>query len=67
VLPEYERELIRARTRAKNTATRARGRKGGHKPAMNEEQIEQARAMMDNPKPQDKIDHQNFGNFQGDA
>ena len=49
-LAEYERELIRERTKAGLTAVRARGRKGGRKPAMNEEQIEQARAMMDNPK-----------------
>ena len=49
-LSEYERELIRERTKAGLTAARARGRKGGRKPAMNEEQIEQARAMMDNPK-----------------
>jgi len=41
--------LIRERTKAGLTAARARGRKGGRKPAMNEEQIEQARAMMDNP------------------
>lgn len=49
-LAEYERELIRERTKAGLTAARARGRKGGRKPAMNEEQIELARAMMDNPK-----------------
>lgn len=49
-LAEYERELIRERTKAGLTAARARGRKGGRKPAMNEEQIEQARAMMNNPK-----------------
>jgi DNA invertase Pin-like site-specific DNA recombinase len=49
-LAEYERELIRERTKAGLTAARARGRKGGRKPAMNYEQIEQARAMMDNPK-----------------
>jgi DNA invertase Pin-like site-specific DNA recombinase len=49
-LAEYERELIRERTKAGLTAARARGRKGGRKPAMNEEQIEQARAMMENPK-----------------
>ena len=49
-LAEYERELIRERTKAGLTAARARGRKGGRKPALNEEQIEQARAMMDNPK-----------------
>jgi DNA invertase Pin-like site-specific DNA recombinase len=42
-LAEYERELIRERTKAGSTAARARGRKGGRKPAMNEEQIEQAR------------------------
>lgn len=49
-LAEYERELIRERTKAGLSAARARGRKGGRKPALNEEQIEQARAMMDNPK-----------------
>lgn len=49
-LAEYERELIRERTKAGLTAARSRGRKGGRKPAMTEEQIEQARAMMDNPK-----------------
>ena len=49
-LAEYERELIRERTKAGLTAARARGRKGGRKPAMNAEEIEQARAMMNNPK-----------------
>lgn len=49
-LAEYERELIRERTKAGLSAARARGRTGGRKPAMNEEQIEQARAMMNNPK-----------------
>jgi DNA invertase Pin-like site-specific DNA recombinase len=49
-LAEYERDLIRERTKAGLTAARARGRKGGRKPAMTEEQVEQARAMMDNPK-----------------
>ena len=49
-LAEYERELIRERTKAGLTAARARGRKGGRKPALTEEQIEQARAMMNNPK-----------------
>src|SRR5215203_560382 len=42
-LAEYERELIRERTKAGLTAARARGRKGGRKPALNEEQIQQAR------------------------
>ena len=49
-LAEYERELIRERTKAGLMAARSRGRKGGRKPAMNEELVEQARAMMDNPK-----------------
>ena len=49
-LAEYERELIRERTKAGLTAARARGRKGGRKPALTEEQIEQARALMNNPK-----------------
>jgi DNA invertase Pin-like site-specific DNA recombinase len=60
-LSEYERELIRERTKAGLTAARARGRKGGRKPAMNEEQIEQARAMMNNPKLKVKSIIKNLG------
>lgn len=60
-LAEYERELIRERTKAGLTAARARGRKGGRKPAMNEDQIEQARAMMNNPKLKIKSILKNLG------
>lgn len=47
-LAEYERGLIRERTKAGLTAARARGRTGGRKPAMSSEEIEQAKAMMSN-------------------
>ncbi|HLM62639.1 MAG TPA: recombinase family protein [Pyrinomonadaceae bacterium] len=49
-LAEYEREIIRERTKAGLSAARSRGRTGGRKPAMTEEQIEQAKAMMANKK-----------------
>lgn len=47
-LAEYEREIIRDRTNAGLSAARARGRTGGRKPALSDEQIEQAKAMMAN-------------------
>lgn len=40
VLAEFEREIIRERTRAGLDAARARGRKGGRKPKLSSEQIE---------------------------
>jgi DNA invertase Pin-like site-specific DNA recombinase len=42
---EFERDLIRERTNAGLAAARARGRKGGRKPAMSAKQIEMARAL----------------------
>jgi DNA invertase Pin-like site-specific DNA recombinase len=42
---EFERDLIRERTNAGLAAARARGRKGGRKPAMSAKQIEMARSL----------------------
>ena len=47
-LAEYERELIRERTRAGLAAARARGRKGGRKFALTKAQIRLAQAAMKN-------------------
>ena len=45
-LAEFERELIRERTRAGLTAARARGRKGGRKFALSKAQVRLAQAAM---------------------
>ncbi len=45
-LAEFERELIRERTNAGLKAARARGRKGGRRPAMDEKSIAKAKALM---------------------
>ena len=45
-LGEFERDLIRERTRAGLAAAMARGRKGGRKPVATPERIERARAMI---------------------
>ena len=45
-LAEFERNLIRERTHAGLTAARARGRKGGRKPALDEKQIREVKALM---------------------
>ncbi len=42
-LAQFERDLIRDRTKAGLAAARARGRKGGRKPKLSAEQIEKAR------------------------
>lgn len=60
-LAEYEREIIRERTKAGLSAARARGRTGGRKRAMTDEQIEQARAMMSNSKLKIKAICQTLG------
>lgn len=49
-LSEFEREVIRERTYAGLAAARARGRKGGRKPAMNGKQVELARRMLRDPE-----------------
>lgn len=48
-LAEFERNLIRERTQAGLTAAIARGRKGGRKPALDEKQIREVRALLRDP------------------
>jgi DNA invertase Pin-like site-specific DNA recombinase len=47
---EFEREIIRQRTRAGLIAALARGRKGGRPRAMNHDKIAKARAMLRDPE-----------------
>jgi DNA invertase Pin-like site-specific DNA recombinase len=49
-LAEFERNLIRERTFAGLAAARARGRQGGRKPALDEKQIREIKALMRDPK-----------------
>ena len=49
-LAEFERNLIRERTRAGLVAARARGRAGGRKPKLSEAQIKQINQMVDAQK-----------------
>jgi len=48
-LAEFERDLIRERTIAGLHAARARGRKGGRKPAMSAADVKKAAAMLLDP------------------
>jgi len=48
-LAEFERDLIRERTMAGLQAARARGRKGGRKPAMSDTDTKKAAAMLLDP------------------
>tara|TARA_R110001583_G_scaffold58364_3_gene174095 strand:- start:18870 stop:19472 length:603 start_codon:yes stop_codon:yes gene_type:complete len=48
-LAEFEHDLIRERTKAGLQAARARGRKGGRKPAMSDADIRKAAAMLSDP------------------
>jgi DNA invertase Pin-like site-specific DNA recombinase len=45
---EFERDLIRERTMAGLEAARARGRKGGRKPVMDEKKLALASKMLEN-------------------
>lgn len=45
-LAEFERNLIRGRTRAVLTAARARGRTGGRKPKLDAKQIREIRTLL---------------------
>ena len=45
-LGQFERDLIKERTRAGLTAAAARGRKGGRKPVVTAEKLERARAIL---------------------
>lgn len=49
-LAEFERNLIRERTRAGLAAARARGRKGGRKPALDDRQVREIRALLKEPE-----------------
>ena len=49
-LAEFERNLIRERTRAGLVAARGRGRAGGRKPKLSEAQIAEINAMVDAQK-----------------
>ena len=48
-LCEFERSIIRERTKAGLAAARARGRKGGRKPALDQGKIKEIRALMADP------------------
>lgn len=48
-LAEMERDLIRERTMAGLSAARARGRRGGRRPALTDRQIAQARLLLNHP------------------
>jgi DNA invertase Pin-like site-specific DNA recombinase len=49
-LAEFEHDLIRERTMAGLQAARARGRKGGRKPAMSNSDVKKAAAMLLDPQ-----------------
>ena len=44
-MAEFERDLIRDRTKAGLQAARLRGRKGGRKPLLNKQQVERMMAL----------------------
>ena len=48
-MAEFERSIIRERTRAGLDAARARGRKGGRPPALSRKDVAVARAMLSDP------------------
>lgn len=48
-LAEFERNLIRERTKAGLAAARARGRKGGRRPKLSDGQVRKAKAMLQDP------------------
>ena len=49
-LAEFERDVVRERTRAGLLAARERGKKPGRPRSLNQQQIEMARTMMANPR-----------------
>ena len=49
-LAEFERNLIRERTKAGLAAARARGRKGGRRPKLDEKKIREIRALLRDPR-----------------
>ena len=48
-MAEFEHNLIRERTLAGLAAARARGRKGGRKPALSAQDVKKAAAMLKDP------------------
>ena len=55
-LAEFERDLIRERTRAGLAAARARGRMGGRPRALSDSQVEMARVLLADPlRPIDEV------------
>lgn len=48
-LAEFERSIIRARTTAGLAAARARGRTGGRPPALEEQDLQEAKALLTDP------------------
>lgn len=48
-LAEFERNIIRERTQAGLSAARARGRKGGRKPSLNEKQVREIKLLLADP------------------
>ena len=51
-LAEFERNLIRERTKAGLAAARARGRKGGRRPSLSEKQVREIKALLRDPQAQ---------------
>ena len=49
-IAEFEREIIRERTRAGLDAARSRGRKGGRPRALSDKDLKQARALLADPE-----------------
>ena len=49
-LAEFERNLIRERTKAGLAAARARGRKGGRRPKLDGKKIREIRALLRDPR-----------------
>ena len=50
-LAEFERNLIRERTKAGLQAARARGKKGGRRRALDEDQVQRLYQLYDDTKP----------------
>lgn len=48
-LAEFERNLIRERTKAGLEAARARGRKGGRKPALTDKAVKEIKQLLKDP------------------
>ena len=48
-LSEFERNLIRERTQAGLAAARARGRAGGRKPKLDDQQVREIKALLRDP------------------